>query len=177
MKKANQRAADLHWLAFLLTRNREASVDIAVDTIASEDATNPFFSAWVAAWSRRLAIARALAAIRDDLAASARRTESKRTKRSELPARTWTLDQDTTKLDLQRALLAIDVFPRDSVLLLVFERVPLEDVAILLDAAPDLVRKAQLIGLRELTINLARMQGWTPTATQSSAVTSELQHA
>ena len=69
------------------------------------------------------------------------------------------LDPGTTKSDLERALLSIDVFPRAAVLLLIFERVPLRDVAILLDAEPDLVRKAQASGVRELTINLARMQG------------------
>jgi len=41
----------------------------------------------------------------------------------------------------------------------------------------DLVRKAKMIGLRELTRNLARLQGWTSTATKSYLTTSEMQHA
>jgi hypothetical protein len=40
-----------------------------------------------------------------------------------------------------------------------------------------LVQKAQTIGLRELTRNLARLQGWTFTVTKPYAVTSEMQHA
>ena len=96
------------------------------------------------------------AAIRDELARSARRTASKRAGKAALPARDWTLDRGTTKVELERALLAIDVFPRCALLLSVFEGVSLEDVAILLDSERDLVRKAQMIGLRELTGNLAR---------------------
>jgi len=177
LEQANQRAADLHWLALLLTGGCETGVDVVVDTIDSQDATNPFFSTWMLAWSRRVFIAKALAAIREDLAASARRTEIKRADKLALPARTWVLDQGTTKVHLERALLAIDVFPRAAVLLSVFEKVPLKDAAILLNADPGLVRKAQMFGLRELTLNLARMQGWTPTPARSDVLISELQHA
>jgi len=69
------------------------------------------------------------------------------------------------------------VFPRASVLLLIFERVPLSDAAILLDAKPDLVCKAQAASVRELTINLARMQGWKFAATNSNQLTSGCDHA
>ena len=177
LEQANQSAADLRWLAFLLTGDSGTGVDVVVEAIASQDATNPYFSTWMLAWSRRVFIAKTLAAIRQNLAASARRTELRRADQSALPARTWVLDQATTKLHLERALLAIDVFPRAAVLLSVFERVPLKDAAILLDADPALVRKAQMFGLRELTLNLARMQGWMPTATRSDVLTSEMQHA
>jgi len=57
---------------------------------------------------------------------------------------------------------------------LLFEGVSLEDVAVLLDAELDLVRQAQMVGLRELSRNLARTQGWAPT---SPAIPSEEQHA
>jgi hypothetical protein len=50
-------------------------------------------------------------------------------------------------------------------------------VAILLDSERDLVRKAQMIGLGELTRNLARIQGWTSTDTKSHIVTSEKHYA
>ena len=56
-----------------------------------------------------------------------------------------------TKSDLERALLSIDLFPRAAVLLLLFEGVPLQDAAVLLDAEPDLVRKGQAAGVVELT--------------------------
>jgi hypothetical protein len=82
----------------------------------------------------------------------------------------------TTKVQLESALLAIDVFPRCALLLSVFEGMSLEDVGILLNSERDLVRTAQMIGLLELTRNLARLHGWTSTATKSDVVTSEMQH-
>ena len=94
-----------------------------------------------------------------------------------LPPRNWVLDRHTTKVQLERALLAIDTFPRCAVLLSFFEGMSLDDAATLLDADRTLVRKAQLTGLRELTRNLARMQGWTSTDSQGYVVESEMQHA
>jgi DNA-directed RNA polymerase specialized sigma24 family protein len=70
----------------------------------------------------------------------------------------WTLHPDTAKTDLERALLSIDVFPRAALLLSVFEEMAIPDAAVLLDANPELVKKAQAIGLRQLTSNLARTQ-------------------
>jgi hypothetical protein len=146
--------ADLYWLAFLLTGQRDVSIDIAADAAVSQDDANPFFTDWMRGWQRRLVIAKALTAIHDELADSARRTESVHGGSSGTP-RNWSLSPDTTKADLERALLAIDLFPRAALLLLVFEGVRIADAATLLDADPDLVKKAQAIGLRELTTNLA----------------------
>ena len=53
-------AADLHWLAFLLTDSRELSIDLAVEAVTSEDGQSPYFSNWMLAWSRRVVIAKAL---------------------------------------------------------------------------------------------------------------------
>ena len=128
------------------------------------------------AWSRRVFIAKALAGIRNELARSGRRTASKRAEKVALLPRNWILNRDTTKVQLESALLAIDVFPRCALLLSVFERISLEDVGILLNSERDLVRTAQMIGLLELTRNLARLQGWTSTATKSDVVTSAMQH-
>jgi hypothetical protein len=175
--QAKQNAVNLHWLATLLTGSGEIAADVTVEAIAASDDPDAVFSAWMRAWSRRLVIARALTIVREDLAASARRMALRRTEKSALPPRSWVLDPGTTKSDLERALLSIDAFPRASVLLLVFERVPLRDAAILLDAEPDLVCKAQAAGVRELTINLARMQGWKPTAANSNQLTNEWDHA
>ena len=117
------------------------------------------------AWSRRLVIAKALAAIRDELApVGAPDGIEAPDKAARFRRRTGLSHSDTTKIQLERALLAIDVFPRCALLLSVFERMSVEDAALLLDADLDLVRKAQMIGLQELTRNLARMQGWTSTA-------------
>jgi hypothetical protein len=52
------------------------------------------------------------------------------------------------------------------VLLLVFERTQLADAATLMDADANLVRKAQAIGLGELTIHLAGSRDLTEPASQ-----------
>jgi hypothetical protein len=93
--------------------------------------------------------------------------------KSQLSLQSWVLDAGTTKSDLERALLSIDLFPRAAVLLLVFERVPLKDAVILLDSEADLVKEAVAAGVRDLTTNLAKRQGWR--AVSASATTSETQ--
>jgi DNA-directed RNA polymerase specialized sigma24 family protein len=177
LEHANGQAADLYWLAFLLTGHRETSADVAMAVLDSRDGGNHFFSEWMHAWARRLVIAKALPAIREELAASARRTQSRPAVKSALPPRTWALRDGSAKVEVERALLAIDVFPRCVLLLSIFEGMALADVATLLDSERELVRKAQMIGLRELTRNLAGMQGWTPAATAPYVVTTEMQHA
>jgi hypothetical protein len=147
-------AVDLYWLALLLTGRRDISVDIAADAATSEDDANPFFADWMRDWQRRLVIAKALTVVHDELADSARRTETANARGSGAP-RNWSLSPDTTKADLERALLAIDLFPRAVLLLLVFEGARIADAATLLGADPDLLKKAQVIGLQELTANLA----------------------
>ena len=177
LEQTKQGAVDLHWLATLLTGRREIAGGVtmqAVDHPAYD--SNPYFSTWMVAWSRRLVIARALIAVREDLAASARRTALRR-EGPALPPRPWGLDRRTPKSDVERALLSMDLFPRAAVLLLVFERVPLKDAAILLDADPELVRKAQAAGVRELMTKLDRMQSWKSFATASKTVISEWEYA
>ena len=60
-----------------------------------------------------------------------------------------------TKPELERALLAIEVFPRCALLLTVFERLSIQEAAVLLNADEPLVRKAQARALFDLTRNLA----------------------
>jgi hypothetical protein len=150
-------AVDLYWLAFLLTGRQDISVEIAANAATSQDDSNPFFEDWMRGWQRRLVIAKALTAIHDELRDSARRTEIVHARHSGAP-RGWSLSPGTTKADLERVLLAIDVFPRAALLLLVFEDIRIADAATLLDADPDLLKKAQAIGLNELTANLAQTE-------------------
>jgi DNA-directed RNA polymerase specialized sigma24 family protein len=151
--------ADLYSLAFLLTERQDLSIEIASDTAVSGDYETAFFTGWMRGWQRRLVIGRALTAIHDELAGSARRTQlahvARSVRDSAAPPSNWSLSPDTTKADLDQALLAIDLFPRAALLLLVFEGIRMADAATLLDADPALIRKAQAIGLRELTANLA----------------------
>lgn len=148
-------AADLYWLAFLLTGRRDVSIDIAADAAVSEDYPNSFFADWMRDWRRRLVIGQALNAIRDELADSARRTKRAHVDGAATSQRDWSTGSVVTKADLERALLAIDIFPRAALLLLVFEGMRIADVAALLEADRALVEKAKVIGLRELTASLA----------------------
>jgi DNA-directed RNA polymerase specialized sigma24 family protein len=149
---------NLYLLAFLLTGRRDVSIDIAADAAVSEDNPNSFFAEWMRDWRRRLVIGKALTAIRDELADSARRTKRARVEVAAAWQRNWSARPVVTKADLERALLAIDVFPRAALLLLVFEGMRIVDVATLLNSDPALVKKAQVIGLQELTASLAPTQ-------------------
>jgi len=160
LEVAKRNVGDLHWLATLLTGCRKIAIEVTFDAISSPQEANAFFSNWMHAWSRRMVIAKALSAVSEDLARSARRTAFRRGETAAFPPQSWTLDRQTTRPDLERALLKVDIFPRAAVLLVLFEKVPLHDAAILLNSEPDLVRKALAVGARELTINLATSQGW-----------------
>ena len=103
-------------------------------------------------------IAKALAASRDELAKSARRTKLAGVPLCAGPA-ARPLSPETSKADIEEALLAIDTFPRAAVVLLIFENVPIADAATLLDADASLVRKAQAVGLREFMIKLGQKSG------------------
>jgi len=157
LESANTHAANLYWLAFLLTGQREASVDVAVESLDSPDG-NAFFSAWMLAWARKVVIAKALGAIRQELAASARRMLSRRGRSYPPAPRNWALGPGTTKLQIEQALLAIDVFPRCALLLSLFEGLSLDDTTLLLDGDRELVRSAQACAIAELTHNLATMR-------------------
>ena len=172
-----QYTADLHWLAFLLTGNRDQSIDLAVETVTEFHNARPFFTAWMEAWSRRVVIAKALAGIREELAASVRRTGVHRVHGQALPSRDWRIRQGTSKSELEAALLGIDYFPRAVLLLSIFEGVAAPDCAVILDASPDLVKKALTMGLLELTRNLASAQGWTSKTAHPFALPTEIRYA
>ena len=158
-RDAKKEAVDLSWLAYLLTGRRDISIDFAGDTAVATDDADSFFATWMRTWSRRIAIAKVLAPIHAELAASARRTDLAKAPVSAPPPREWSPSPDTTKRQIEEALLAIEVFPRAALLLLVFEGVRITDAAALLDSDAALVRKAQAIGARELASNLAPKDG------------------
>lgn len=73
-------------------------------------------------------------------------------------------------------MLALDVFPRCALLLTVFEKLSIKDTTVLLGADEALVRKAQCLGLIELTRNIARGRGWNLDRDPARPL-GELQHA
>jgi hypothetical protein len=151
-EQAKNGAAALYRLAFLMTGDRTRSLDATLEAIDSDDGKGTFFSSWMLVWSQRLVVAKVLAGIRGELAASARRTTPLRIAKFSVESRNRRFDPDCKQI--QKALLAIDVFPRCALLLTVFEGMSARDAAILLDVDRDLVRDARIVGLRELTRNL-----------------------
>ncbi len=51
---------DLYWLGYLLTGDRERSVQAVIDTLEMPDVANQFFEGWMVTWSRKIFIAKVL---------------------------------------------------------------------------------------------------------------------
>ena len=160
--------SELVWLAFLLTGDMSLSGDVvgeALDACDQRDPTIPFFEQWVSAWCRNLVIARALDEVRVALTASACRVSLRvqnSTYRVQLPSPAWSAGREVSRAQFEEALLAIDIFPRCSLLLRIFEKIPVEDVALRLNADKELVESATAIALNELALNIAIGQDWSP---------------
>jgi DNA-directed RNA polymerase specialized sigma24 family protein len=65
-----------------------------------------------------------------------------------------------SRQEFESAVLALDVFQRCAVLLTIFEQLSVAETALLLNADVELVKKAQVRGLVELTRNIALGRGW-----------------
>lgn len=177
LEQMHRRAASQYRLAWLLTGEREASVNATLDALDTGTGPSPWFAGWMQAWSRRLVIARVLTAIRGKLAESARRTASTRVRCADLPVGSASLRGETTAMELEPALLALDVFPRCALLLTLFEGISVEDAAVLLDATTALVRKGRALGLQQLVGNLTRTQVRTSISYPAFVMTTGVQHA
>jgi DNA-directed RNA polymerase specialized sigma24 family protein len=155
--------AELYWLAFLLTGNRELGVEAFSRAVNFEDSANPVFRGFMAAWARKLVIAEALAQIGPELGESRLRSEARDASQPDrLPSRDRMSADRVTRPEFEHAVLALDVFERCAMLLTVFERLSIPEVALLLNAGEELVKKAQVQGLIELTRNIAAGRGWDP---------------
>ena len=129
------------------------------------------------AWARKIVIAKLLGAVRDELGASARRMELRRVGPGVPTRGSRQLLRGTTKIQFERALLAIDLFPRCALVLSAFEKLSREDTAVLIGGDRELVRKAEAIAFAELTRNLLQMQSGRSEVTGSTVFESEYQHA
>jgi DNA-directed RNA polymerase specialized sigma24 family protein len=160
--------AELYWLAFLLTGDREHSAEAVTRAVDFEDGAGATFRGFMVSWARKLVIAQALAAIDSELRESALRLQTPDpVEPAALPPRGWIDRQSITRGEFERALLALDVFPRCAVLLTFFERLSLEESSLLLNADRELVTRGQRLGLIELTRNIALGQGWEPAVRRS----------
>lgn len=153
-----QRAADHYRLAFVLTGEREVSLDATLEALGSANDPDWSFADWMSAWARRIVIAKVLSAIRVELAESARRTVSLRLPNQKLPPGSAHQGHGPTAVQLERALLAIDVFPRCALVLTLYEGISVDDAAVLLDTTVDLLKKARTFALTQLLANLGQVQ-------------------
>jgi DNA-directed RNA polymerase specialized sigma24 family protein len=142
-------ATELHWLAYLFTGSHDRGVRAFTKALDLEDYANPAMTDFMVSWSRKLVIGASLETIRPQLLESAWRTRLAEDPDPATLAALKPAGQMTTP-ELEHALLAIDLFPRCALLLTVFEKLSLDDAALLLNADKALVRKAQNQGLLEL---------------------------
>ena len=162
VKQAYASAADLYWITFLLTGRSEFSLELVMEVISSETDPELLLSAGILANLRRIVREKALAAIQEELAISARKTAWLPLDHPCLPPSTWSLDANTSKLQIESALLALEVFPRCALLLTLFEGLNIGDASALLRSSRELTLKGQTLGLWNLTCHLARQGDWNP---------------
>lgn len=146
---------DLYWLGYLLTGDRQRSVQAVIEIIEMPDAANPFFKNWMITWSRKIFIAKVLGYVTPETSAAELRNRLRRLQAQTGRGLIRSIDPIAGKAELERALLAIDPFPRCSLLLSVFEGLATEDIGILFNADRESVKAATAIGLIELARNLA----------------------
>ena len=149
--------SDVYWLGYLLTGDYERTAEILIDGLEMPDAANPFFEGWMMTWSRKIFIAKVLGSVKPELDRAQLRDRLRRLQaetRKGLPR----IEHVAGKANLERALLAIDPFSRCALLLRVFEKLAVEDVATLLNSDRESVTTATAIGLIELARNLAEDQ-------------------
>jgi DNA-directed RNA polymerase specialized sigma24 family protein len=146
---------DLYWLGFILSGDRELTLQTMIEAVELKDAANPFFASWFVQWSRKVFIAKVLGRVPREASAQELRTRLQRLEAEAGRGRIAPASPTMDKADLERALLSIDSLPRRALILTVFERLSLEDAGILLNADRESVKTAAAIGLIELSRNLS----------------------
>jgi hypothetical protein len=145
--------SDLYWLAFLITADHDRSVR-AVTSVLEAGGSQELASNR----TRELLLEASLAAIEFDLRKSVFQTFWKQDLSELDPLLARFSLARPEPAELRRAMLNIDVFPRCA--LTVFEHMPMQKTALLLDAGEELVRTGQSMGTIGLTRNLAINRGW-----------------
>lgn len=153
-------SSELYSLAFLITGNADLSVE-AFSRALEFDEENPAFGNFMNKWARKLIIAEALATIKTELRTSrqrvARAAEEELPRDARLKRRPY-----IGREEFEEAVIAIDAFPRCAMLLTIFEGMSTKAAATLLNEDEAVTRKAQRIGIVQLTRNLAGDSGRDP---------------
>jgi len=150
-----EQMADLYWLAYLITGDRERSVEAFTGALNSE-AHPPALQQFMRSWARRLVIVAALGTIQRPLRESAVRTRKATQEELRGLARLASADlAGLTKRDIEEVLLAMDVFQRCAVILTLLEGLPVKEAADLLNVEQDTVKAALARGVAEMTWRMA----------------------
>jgi DNA-directed RNA polymerase specialized sigma24 family protein len=153
------RMSELYWLAYLLTGDRERSVQAYTGALNSE-APAPALQKFMYSWARRLVIVAALGTIRPQLRAGMLRTRAATPDELAGLAGLASVDHARlTKQELEEVLLAMDAFSRSAVILTILEGLPVKEAAELLGADADAVKTAQARGVAEMTWRMADVLG------------------
>jgi DNA-directed RNA polymerase specialized sigma24 family protein len=150
-----EQMADLYWLAYLITGDRERSVEAFTGALNGE-AHPPALQRFMRSWARRLVIVAALGTIHRQLRESALRTRT--ATREELRGLSRLASADLASLskqDIEEVLLAMDVFQRCAVILTLLEGLPVKEAADLLSVEQDTVKAALARGVAEMTWRMA----------------------
>jgi hypothetical protein len=146
-----EQSSELYSLAFLLTGDVDRSVEAFDRALDFEEEY---------ATARELIIDEALGTIRTDLRASKQRVA--RVADEGLANPRWKPRAYIGREEFQEAVIAIDAFPRCAMLLTIFEGKSIEEASVLLHEEERLTRKAQRMGIVQLTSNLAGDSGRDP---------------
>jgi hypothetical protein len=154
MEVFEENSSELYSLAFLLTGNADGGVEAFNRALELEDTENTTFGEFMSAWARKLITVEALETIKQELQISkdkmARTPEDETTSGAKWKRRAY-----ISREEFEEAVIAIDPFPRCAMLLTIFEGMSIQAASTLLNADKKLTRKAQRIGIVELTRHLA----------------------
>ena len=151
----------LEWLTSQITGDKVSEPEGALELLVPRETENATFARWIRAWSRKLAIARALGTVAAELKVSASSMELvDPTQLRKLVRRNLDWLSSVNRVVLERGIAAIDLFPKAVLLLTVFEKLSLADVAILMRVPKETVTNAKAIALRELSRALTGGQEW-----------------
>jgi hypothetical protein len=154
-------SSELYALAFLLTGNADRSIEAFGRALDVEEEENPAFGEFMNSWARKLVIVEALGAIKVDLRTSKQRV-ARMAEEDIATNPKWHRRPYIGREEFEEAVIAIDAFPRCAMLLTIFEGMSIQAASVLLHADDALTRKAQQIGVVQLTRNLAGDGGRDP---------------
>ena len=153
------RGAIVSMLSELVRQNRL----VVTDEISLEAPKTKLLASKLAGWSlsKVLIVVEALGTIKSELRVSRQRVA--RAAEPDVPKNAkWNRRPHIPREEFEEAVVAIDAFPRCAMLLTVFEGMSIDEASVLLNENKALVRKAQRIGLVQLTRNLAEDSGPDP---------------